>query len=593
MGTNLKHSSQIIVSKPKILLYVVLGGLVLLAWSNRFVLDDAFISFGYARNLVEGKGLTWNLGEKVEGYTNFSWTLLMSAPIAIGFDPVNSSYVLSILCFILSLIFTYKLCLLLLDSHKWSLITIALLGTNYSFNSYATSGLETQLQACLFTANFYVFISCLRTQTWQPRQLLALSFLLAAAILTRPDSSLLPATLLPSAITFILKSVALRRQKLKKLTLLLLPMTVMIGVWLTWKIAYYGEIIPNTFYVRVFSINALMAGSVFLYCFVTSYLLLPFAILGIIAIPELVAKKNAGLIAIVFYVLLWCAYVITAGGDFMEFRFLIPIMPLIFILIGWLAFVFIQQKEAQWLLIGILVLGNLHHFRTFHDHPHRRRYSVVETLHELRHHIVGKTENWKKVGEILGRAFNYSPDVSMAITASGTIPYYSRLRTIDMLGLNDKWVARQPQITEHAMTAHQKCAPLSYLKFKNTNLLIAHPWILEKKAARVYTSRQIVDRLANECFMPALNEDEFPGTTQLLEIPIDETYVLTVLYLTKNPLIDDAIARNGWKVYTMIRQLKECTTQSSEDISGRDTRSCGMYLASLLVVALCFALRRA
>ena len=30
----------------------------------------------------------------------------------------------------------------------------------------------------------------------------------------------------------------------------------------------------------------------------------------------------------------------------------------------------------------------------------------------------------------------------IATTASGAIPYYSRLRTIDMLGLNDPWIAR-------------------------------------------------------------------------------------------------------------------------------------------------------
>jgi len=46
--------------------------------------DDAFISFRYAQNLVDGNGLVFNPGERVEGYTNLSWTLLMAGVLAAG-----------------------------------------------------------------------------------------------------------------------------------------------------------------------------------------------------------------------------------------------------------------------------------------------------------------------------------------------------------------------------------------------------------------------------------------------------------------------------------------------------------------------------
>jgi hypothetical protein len=36
------------------------------------------ISMRYAANLAAGAGLVWNPGERVEGYTNFLWTLLMA-----------------------------------------------------------------------------------------------------------------------------------------------------------------------------------------------------------------------------------------------------------------------------------------------------------------------------------------------------------------------------------------------------------------------------------------------------------------------------------------------------------------------------------
>ena len=55
---------------------------VLLAWHADlawFLTDDAFISFRYARNLLDGHGLVFNPGEYVEGYSNFLWILELTA----------------------------------------------------------------------------------------------------------------------------------------------------------------------------------------------------------------------------------------------------------------------------------------------------------------------------------------------------------------------------------------------------------------------------------------------------------------------------------------------------------------------------------
>src|SRR5215208_8002885 len=54
--------------------------LVVLAFSRISIVDDAYISFRYAHNLVEGRGLVFNGGEYVEGYTNLLWTVLMALP---------------------------------------------------------------------------------------------------------------------------------------------------------------------------------------------------------------------------------------------------------------------------------------------------------------------------------------------------------------------------------------------------------------------------------------------------------------------------------------------------------------------------------
>src|SRR5262245_21350587 len=51
-------------------------------------LDDAYITFRYARHLAEGYGLgAWNrTGERVEGYSSPLWMLLLAGAARLGVD---------------------------------------------------------------------------------------------------------------------------------------------------------------------------------------------------------------------------------------------------------------------------------------------------------------------------------------------------------------------------------------------------------------------------------------------------------------------------------------------------------------------------
>ena len=75
---------------------VLLGWLAAVAW---FLCDDAFISFRYVRNLLEGHGLVFNPGEYVEGYTNFLWVLELAAIWRLsGIPPEQAAPWLSVVC---------------------------------------------------------------------------------------------------------------------------------------------------------------------------------------------------------------------------------------------------------------------------------------------------------------------------------------------------------------------------------------------------------------------------------------------------------------------------------------------------------------
>ena len=74
------------------LLVASLGLLVEAAyhWWPRTV-DDAFITFRYAQNLVDGLGPVYNVGERVEGYSSPLRMLGPATMIALGIDPVVAS----------------------------------------------------------------------------------------------------------------------------------------------------------------------------------------------------------------------------------------------------------------------------------------------------------------------------------------------------------------------------------------------------------------------------------------------------------------------------------------------------------------------
>src|SRR5512145_2670860 len=74
-----------------------------------FTNDDAFISFRYARSWAEGNGLVFNVGERVEGYTNFLWRLLIGILMRSGAEPLLSSRVMGFLASVGTLVLAARL----------------------------------------------------------------------------------------------------------------------------------------------------------------------------------------------------------------------------------------------------------------------------------------------------------------------------------------------------------------------------------------------------------------------------------------------------------------------------------------------------
>jgi hypothetical protein len=530
---------------------VIIVALVLLAliigWINRFVQDDAFISFHYARNLVEGNGLTW-FGTRVEGYTNYLWVLWIALGLKVGIDPILWSYVGGLTSFALAVYALWRTSNLLFGESLPAVLAVLLFVTDLSVASFATGGLETMLQTALWSLSLYVLFKMERAIS--AKSLLALSLLLAAAVLTRLDSAV-PGFLITMAVVIAL---AKRRYPLRYYLWFALPFALIVGTWFAWKLSYYGSILPNTYFSRMgseFEFNR--NGFVYLFRFFHWYLIWPFLVLG--ALAWLIKRDHLDrkILYLVLHIVIWCVYVIAVGGDFMEFRFMVPILPLLFIVLSYLVYYSLGKRLARYSLVAsvaslmILMFASYRHARTFDGVTEDRALDSIPALATF--YGLYPDGDWARVGKRLGEELR-GTNAILAMDAVGAIPYYSRIETVDLWGLNDRYVARHgDRLAEsYRRPSHSRRAPLSYLRKRGVNLIVGHPTLVP--------SRLLSDARAavplSKWVRTHINVDSEP-TKQItcVTMPMDGDMVLLMIYFVRDAQLDALIDQGRWAHITI------------------------------------------
>ena len=124
-----------------------------LAWRYRFTQDDAYISLQYARNLLEGHGLVFNVGEAVEGYSNFTWTMLLALFLKLGWPALDVARIVGVLCAAACVVWAARFAKSI--EGRWGLaaaLTAVLVAGNSALAFWSGAGLETGLVTLLVTA---------------------------------------------------------------------------------------------------------------------------------------------------------------------------------------------------------------------------------------------------------------------------------------------------------------------------------------------------------------------------------------------------------------------------------------------------------
>jgi len=261
---------------------------------------------------------------------------------------------------------------------------------------------------------------------------------------------------------------------------------------------------------------------------------------------KLFRRSHRGLIAMLGSVVLWILYLLKVGGGFMEFRFMVPVWPAMVMLTVWAIFAAVSESKARSALVAVVFLGSIHHALTFGKYAFVRG---IEPIGQLQAHLKSPSRNWEGIGRALGKTLAGSGAI-IAVMPSGAIPYYSRLETVDMLGLNDRWVARHGEHYKDR-PGHNRIATLEYLLRRRVNLVIDHPWM---KGPDEPPGRYDIKDLSR--FRMPINPERLPPDSRIVEIPITHGYRLVALYLVRDPRLDAVISEKSWFCQPIQRQAE-------------------------------------
>ncbi|HEX7842396.1 MAG TPA: hypothetical protein VF469_33215 [Kofleriaceae bacterium] len=522
---------------------LVLAGIVVLAvgvaWLIRWGCDDAYISFTYARSLVRGDGLTW-FGDRIEGYTNFAWVLWVAGGIAAGVDPLVWAWGGSLISLAVAIVATYRIVRLRGGGTVTAACAAGLLATNFTFLAFGTSGLETMLQTALLAIAWWQVEDLSRSEP-TPRRLALISVACALAIWTRLDSAVICAVLSIPVIRRIV------RAGIGPWLTAIAPAAVLLGAWLGWKLAYYGDLLPNTFHTKV-SLSPLMVthGAKYAGAFLHAYLLWP-ALLAVAALATLRRSFPHRMPAAIAGA--WLAYVVLVGGDFMEFRFLVPAMPALFTIIA--EAVTIEPAPAKLprppiraiATVGLLAALSWRHAATFQGAADTS-YDSVHAMATFYDWVPDGA--WQRPGLAI-RAALAGTGATLACNGAGAIPYFADLYTVDQLGLNDAWVARhgaQPP-DSYLRPGHRRFATYEYLALRKVTFVIGTPQIVPRGA--ISSARS--DRA------PAWWPSAFLGAAArpissflVVAVPLDDGRELVMWYLTPTDEITARVRAAGWEM---------------------------------------------
>ena len=368
----------------------VAATLTVLLW--RVTLDDAYITFRYARHLAEGYGLgAWNhTGERVEGYSSLLWTLLLGAAAWLGVDVRVAAKLLGMAAAltVIAVLFRRR-------DDRPAVLTAVFLAPYLPFTLYAASGME----AVAFTT--LVTLVLVGPAQWQP-------IVAPLLVAMRPEGALV--------VGVDVLALAWRRERWRwaaatAITGGLTLIATTVHRWVT-----YGALEPNTYYAKV-------AGGGIGHVRLAHAVVVVFLVIGAVAVRR--AGNRRGLMCLAL-VVAYIVYMALAGGD----------PPSAFP--AWRQFVHVAPA---WVLVAMTGVTSVVHDRRWRQVSVAVGLALAADLGVLLVQGGGgpRPGNAAYVAWLASLA---RPTTTISSSYGGALPFIVDAVHIDALGLNTPYIAR-------------------------------------------------------------------------------------------------------------------------------------------------------
>jgi arabinofuranosyltransferase len=370
-------------------------------------IDDAYITLRFSKNLILGNGPVFNVGERVEGYSNFSWMVLLAAFGWAGAAMEMAMKYLSLISGLCVLALTWKLSSNYFKSNLAIVTPLILLGTSAFFAVWAVDGLETMFYTMLLTLLVYLLTSEKNNALW-------IGIIAGLIALTRPEGIMF-SLIAVSYLTF-------RKGYLSGLKALAL-VALFAGGYEIFRYYYFGQLVSNTALAKVhMGADTIVDGLRYLLTYNegSGYLLLPAALIGAFA-----AKKNSQLLIPISFVLAQIFFLMVSGGDFMHaYRFIIPVMPCIVLLCASsVEILYAKMYRKIALLTLVLIVTSQTYFQ----------YASLPEKHISWDNLTYRSSTLFTIANFLSQHSDRNDWI--LLSEAGIIPYYVDAKIMDYIGL--------------------------------------------------------------------------------------------------------------------------------------------------------------
>lgn len=404
--------------------------------NQNLLLDDAYITFRYARNLTEGLGLRWNpSGTPTEGFTSMAHVLFLSACARAGLPLPATNLTFLILAMMAASALLFHTLVKYCRVKKWiAAICMAVFITDPNTAMLTVAGLETIFFVLCLVALYLSAVAMIQAPSLPRGAILTVASFIT--MLCRPDGAIYVFVTLVILALWNMRD----RNSMKYVALSAVVLVLMGAGYLLWKLTYFGYLLPNPFYVKSSKLS--LSG----FHFVKEYGFHLIAKLGPVVLIILCAAAifrrpfahgrgifDHRVVLALIPASAGLAYYLTIMhevGGFHRFSF-----PTFFYFIIVVATLWNHNADSlahagfHWLVIGAAVFCIIF-FPPLHGIALPLRPIPVDGFNDFHFrvaHALAKT--------------GLGPKVSVICDAAGIIPFISRCNHIDRVGLADNYLS--------------------------------------------------------------------------------------------------------------------------------------------------------